>query len=90
MGLKNLLFAATLASSPLVSASDPVHNPVVNNTKGNTVQKVHDSLEHTDKHALHPHVEISAGFERNHLLDHGQLMEGDFSSLGIHGSLGNW
>jgi hypothetical protein len=88
MSLKSLLFAATLASSSVVSGAEP-HHPV-EQTKGHTSQKVHDSLEHTGKHALHPHVEISAGFERNHLLDHGQLMKGDFSSLGIHASLEDW
>lgn len=88
MGLKNLLFAATLASSSLASASDAVHSSVVH-AKGDTSQKLHDSLGH-DNHKLHPHVEIFAGVEQNHLLDHGQFMKDEFSSLSIHGSLGNW
>lgn len=88
MNLKSLLFAATLAWSSVASGAEP-HYPV-EHTKGDTSQKVHNALEHGEKHVLHPHVEISAGFEHNHLLDHGQLMKGDFSSLGIHASLENW
>ncbi len=89
MSLKELLFAATMATSQLASGNDA---PLpVQNATNHTSQKVHASLvEHGEKHALHPHVEISAGFEHDHLLDHGQVMEGDFASLGIHASLGKW
>jgi hypothetical protein len=86
MGFRNLLLAATLASSQLASGSDA---PTVQNAQHSTSQKSHDVIGH-DKHQKHPHIEVSAGFEHNHLLPQGQLMEGNFSSLGIHASLGNW
>lgn len=83
MNIKSLLFAATLAASPAVGSDVPNH-------QNKTSQLVHESLESNEQHTLHPHVETSTGFEHNHLLDHGQLMEGDFFSLGIHGSLEDW
>lgn len=83
MNIKSLLFAAALASSPAAGSDVP-------NQQNKTSQQVHESLKSNEQHALHPHVEISTGLEYNHLLDHGQLMEGDFFSLGIHGSLEDW
>lgn len=86
MSFKNLLFAATLASSSLVSGSDV---PSLEHVRDKISHKTAASLNNKE-HPTHLHAEVFAGIEHNHLLDHGQLMEGDFTSFGIHASLNNW
>lgn len=77
MSFKGMLLAATMATSQLASGNDA---PLpVQNATNHTSQKVHDSLEHGE-HKDYLHVEVSAGVEHNHILDHGQLMEDDFIS----------
>lgn len=89
MSFKNLLFAATLASSSLTSFGNDVPSSI-QQTQNKTSHKVHNSLDHNEGQKSHLHVEAFAGVEYNHLLDHGQLMEGDFTSFSIHASLDNW
>jgi hypothetical protein len=88
MSFKNFFLSAALGSSAIVSGNESTSS--VENTQKNTSLQVNASLQDTEKHTSYSHFEVFAGFEHNHLLENGQFMEEDFSSLSVHGSKDNW
>lgn len=85
MSLRNFLLSA-LASSQIAFGSDsPLHEK-----RESTAHNVHGIMGHSWEKSIHPHSEVSSGFQHNHILDQGQFMEGNFSFLGLHGSIDNW
>lgn len=85
MSLRNFLLTALASSQMTLGSASPLHE-----TRESTAHGVHDVIQHSWEKSIHPHFEISSGFQQNHILDQGQFMEGNFSFLGLHGSIDNW
>lgn len=76
MILRNL-FLSAVASSGIVLGSD---SPTRDGSESISSQR----------HDQHIHLQISTGFEVNHILDQGKFIEGNFAFMGIHAHLDHW